>query len=1105
MHIIFAILLGFSVHIKGPEFEISGSKINIIEKGYSLPARAGVPAVPQKSYFFAVPAGKKVVGMKVRNLKIQKLGGKFEISPVPPPAILDIPGVKFEAKPARKDPEIYGSSRFYPENFVSFDGSHKIFGVNVASVTVRPYRYNPVTGEVEMLKSVDIEFETVPDAGPVLKKSRWGRDFVISSLKGFVENPMDLSAAFVPVTDGFDYLIVTSSSLAGEFDSLARWYRKFGIRAVVRTTEWISSSYTGRDLAEKIRNYTRICYQDSGLTALLLGGDVEYVPARVAYAMTCEAGFVSDEDSIRADLYFSDLDGSWDENGNGTFGETADSVDLYPDIIVGRAPVRDAQEVRTFINKVIAYEQPLFRDYQNRALFFAEILWYNPFTDASIGKEMIDSLYVPDHINIAKLYETRGNENAAAVAAVINGGVNLLNHDGHGWYNVMGTGQDYMNIMEVLRLRNGLRSGILFSIGCWVGAFDRDAISEYFIRNQNGGGVAFIGNSRYGWGSPGNPGYGYSDRFDSEFYGMIFERNVLYLGAVLALDKALFIPYSRDENVYRWHQYQLNLLGDPLMPVWKDIPQDLTVIAPDTVIAGSDFRVSTVVPDSGWAAITGGDDILDEVKFSGSSVLHVPGNTTGEITLGVYIPGYVRFLKNITVIHQGAYVGIDTVFVRDSSLYPDSLIGPDETGQLYLVFKNSGNVASDPISVRITEVTGNLNIQPDSLLVSGLAPGEVETLSIFYSSNSDTGHAVLKVLLDDDSTLLNVPVVRPYLTGSGSLISGNLNPGDSGYVEVTVKNVTLSPARDVTLVLGSQTPGVALLDTVYFSEIGPFDSSVCSVAVYVEPSVASGSIYQVHAQYTASGYQGEFQLQGIVGISSYTQDFEGDLNGWSIGSRWSLSERRAHSGTKSLYCGTPGSWQYGNNWNSSIESPEIVVSFDPRLSFWLWYEVATYGSDGIYVEIIHGNDTDTIDFIGSGGALDSVLSFVNSWAEYTYSLDFLNPGDTIRVRLRFVSDSEDNAEGFYVDDFEVTGESIVSPVGIREGEPAPFDVFLSSGMFKIVVNSYKGRDIKIFDISGRLARKIRIKGPGVLKVENLSPGIYFVKYGNTVKRAVIVR
>ena len=49
------------------------------------------------------------------------------------------------------------------------------------------------------------------------------------------------------------------------------------------------------------------------------------------------------------------------------------------------------------------------------------------------------------------------------------------------------------------------------------------------------------------------------------------------------MDKVQSIAYSREANVYRWHQYELNLLGDPEMPVWTDIPRVLTVTLPHSV------------------------------------------------------------------------------------------------------------------------------------------------------------------------------------------------------------------------------------------------------------------------------------------------------------------------------------------------------------------------------------------------------------------------------------------------------------------------------------------------------------------------------------------
>jgi len=49
--------------------------------------------------------------------------------------------------------------------------------------------------------------------------------------------------------------------------------------------------------------------------------------------------------SIAADLYYSDLDGNWDADGDSIYGERTDNVNLYADVFVGRAPVDITAEV----------------------------------------------------------------------------------------------------------------------------------------------------------------------------------------------------------------------------------------------------------------------------------------------------------------------------------------------------------------------------------------------------------------------------------------------------------------------------------------------------------------------------------------------------------------------------------------------------------------------------------------------------------------------------------------------------------------------------------------------------------------------------------------
>ncbi|MBL7074565.1 T9SS type A sorting domain-containing protein, partial [candidate division KSB1 bacterium] len=118
------------------------------------------------------------------------------------------------------------------------------------------------------------------------------------------------------------------------------------------------------------------------------------------------------------------------------------------------------------------------------------------------------------------------------------------------------------------------------------------------------------------------------------------------------------------------------------------------------------------------------------------------------------------------------------------------------------------------------------------------------------------------------------------------------------------------------------------------------------------------------------------------------------------------------------------------------------------LSFWHWYEVTIYGVDGFYVEITDdgGENWTTYDFIGSGGALvNPLLPLGGEWLQAHYDMSSYSAGTAIQVRFRFVSDSEEVAEGLYIDDVRV--ESYYShfvPVAKTEkGKPTPMDFCLS--------------------------------------------------------------
>src|SRR5262249_46813864 len=184
-----------------------------------------------------------------------------------------------------------------------------------------------------------------------------------------------------------EYLIITSDAMASQFQQLADWKTQAGVPAAVRTVSFIRAQYPlAADDAERIRLFIRDAYARWGTKWVLLGGDTDIIPERLAF----NVGFYQIE-HIAADIYYSCLDGNWDADGNFEYGEgfvdefvPGDNADLMPEVYVGRAPVSTVTEAQLFVNKTFQYERNPVAGYTDRWLFFAEVLFPQPYDGGPI-------------------------------------------------------------------------------------------------------------------------------------------------------------------------------------------------------------------------------------------------------------------------------------------------------------------------------------------------------------------------------------------------------------------------------------------------------------------------------------------------------------------------------------------------------------------------------------------------------------------------------------------------------------------------------------------------------------------------------------------------
>jgi hypothetical protein len=379
-------------------------------------------------------------------------------------------------------------------------------------------------------------------------------------------------AATAATGQTYEHVVITCDSFVSHFTPLCGYVEgSLGLIDTVVTTEAIYLTFSGRDNPEKIRNFIKSAYSNWGTTHVLLGGDVEIVPCRQAW-VDAEYAHPLLKDSIACDLYYADLDGDWDMDGDCLFGEPEDSCDLYPDIFVGRVPATAAAAADLFVSKFLAYTGDPDAPYLRDVLLSGFDIFDGVHCETTM--EFYDSAYVPPGMKSCnKVYDSHTGNHRTDVMSSLNQGQHVWVHADHADYTAMGMGWMNHSLLvtrEALgQLTNSGKYTIMTSLGCRTGMFNMsDCASECFMQAPNGGGVAAASNSNYGVGDDGNPQRGYSMMLVEGFVrGLLSDPGNSNLGAIAGA-WAGAVPYARQDLVYRWCLFCWNLLGEAAMPVW---------------------------------------------------------------------------------------------------------------------------------------------------------------------------------------------------------------------------------------------------------------------------------------------------------------------------------------------------------------------------------------------------------------------------------------------------------------------------------------------------------------------------------------------------------
>lgn len=1037
----------------------------------------GNPELPHAGHSVLLPPAEEITSVKLENELWQLVPGQINLWP----AQMPVPYSRIGEQPfTPPDPAIYSSDDLYPSSPVEVFRTDFLCGHGIGTIAISTARYRPLSGQLEVLISYDLILETEPSIRAQESFDTMLRQTpqVVQRVTQGVENPEALPAYGAP--DQVDqtavkYLIITGSAFEPLFQQLAEHRTNRGLQAEIVLFEDILNQYTGIDMADQVRNCVIDYYQTQGLEYVLLGGDTEYIPHRGLYAAVGEE---VDED-IPADLYFSNLDGNWNSDGDERWGEPPEA-DLYAEVAVGRMPVDTEDEVQNLIAKTIAYDNsPVVTDLEIGLMLGEDLGWL------SWGWEYKEEIHLgsnnwgyttagfPPNFSVNTLYEYSGISWSAMtdLLPLLNGGVHLVNHLGHAnnsYCFKFNTSQVNDNNMT----NNGVNHNFyfLYSQGCYAGSFDNrtpsgnytsDAIGEQFTIIQHGA-MAFICNSRYGWGSYNNTN-GASQYYDREFFDALFaEDDIRTLGWLNADSKE--DNNDRLGSATYWCYYQTNLMGDPAIDVWTAMPLTYSPIYPDTVLMGTtQIEVDVGAPDA-YVAIIFDGEVIGIGYSNGSGIatvflyeaIAVPGELLLSITGHNYLP-YQGSIQAVT--SSGPYV------IMLNASFDDSAGGngdgnPDlgETLSFTVEFQNVGvdsaiglnaTLECDDYCVDINQggaFIGDLPVGAiieaqdafEATLLPSVHDGQIFTFLVTVTDNLGSSWT------SDFQITAFAPELQLLSWNIDDGNDGHLMPGETATLDLEIINMGSGGTTDLTIWLATDNPlaGVNIPSNSLEPLVSGASGSVSELEFTLSGSMIDPSALVLYITATDTrDYQKGFLIE--VPVGGEFDDMESGVGEWTHESvtpgwfdQWNLASLLNHTpgGTYSWYCGQSG--QYGELLDAGLMTPLYQISGSHLLRFYHWMsaEISSqypgYAYDGGIVEFsLDGGAFQQITPRGGYPYLIRESSYPVPlpaetpcysgqiiWDEAIFDIE----GEgTAQFRFRFVSDGATNSVGWFVDDLEL--------------------------------------------------------------------------------------
>jgi hypothetical protein len=353
---------------------------------------AGEPMIPVKPISLLLPPMKQVENINIEGTPVVVELNSIDL--VDKPIFPYQNSVPFGSAPEEfviKD-NVYSVDAFHPGALQDEYQIGYSRGYAILNILLFPLQYNPVKGILEYYPEMNVNIK--------LKETTITNTFYRNDpndeswVEKLVCNPeiTDMYTSDIPTfdypgglcnsSDNYDYVIITttendldywdtSEDIPYNWESLMNKHEKDdGLNCTLVTVQDIdacedyeNSNPLFNDQEAHIREFCKDAYQDWKTDYILIGGDDEWIAAR-----HMDTSFEQDIDS---DIYWSNLDSTFNDDEDSYWGEEEDSgFDLYAEIFIGRVTCDEPQDVSNWLTKSFYYTDSIEHNYLDNAAFY---------------------------------------------------------------------------------------------------------------------------------------------------------------------------------------------------------------------------------------------------------------------------------------------------------------------------------------------------------------------------------------------------------------------------------------------------------------------------------------------------------------------------------------------------------------------------------------------------------------------------------------------------------------------------------------------------------------------------------------------------------------